>query len=113
MGESAIFHDQHFSDTRNVTGITWDWTEVIAISVVEAAIKCNADCIIVLTRSGRSAMRIAKYRPRCPILAVTRFEQASRQCYLHRGFIKNNRIAVVVSGWAQGRSNTTNTMRLV
>jgi len=144
--ESAIFHDQHFSDIRNVTGITKDWTEVIAISVVEAAIKCNADCIIVLTRSGRSAMRIAKYRPRCPILAVTRFEQASRQCYLHRGihpllftdavlpnweedmegrikfamkcgldrgFIKNNRIAVVVSGWAQGRSNTTNTMRLV
>jgi pyruvate kinase len=76
----------------------------------------------------------------------SRFEQAARQCYLHRGihpllftdavlpnweedmenrikfamkcgldrgFIKNNRIAVVVSGWAQGKSNTTNTMRLV
>ena len=76
--ESAIFHDQLFSDLRQNTGVSKDWTEIIAISVVEAAIKCNADCIIVLTRSGRAAMRIAKYRPRCPILAVTRYRIISK-----------------------------------
>lgn len=30
-------------------------------------------------RSGASAQLIAKYRPRCPIYAITRFEQAARQ----------------------------------
>ena len=48
---------------------------MIATAVVEASFKCNASCIIVLTRSGASAQLIAKYRPRCPIYAVTRFEQ--------------------------------------
>ena len=50
-------------------------TEITGISVVEASFKCNASCIIVLTRTGKSAQMIAKYRPRCPIFAVTRFEQ--------------------------------------
>ena len=64
---------------RSTTGITKDWSEVIGTAVVEAAFKCNASCIIVLTRSGASAQLIAKYRPRCPIYAITRFEQAARQ----------------------------------
>lgn len=144
--ESAVYSEQHFGDLRQTTGISKDWTEVIGISVVEAAFKCNAACIIVLTRTGNSAQMIAKYRPRCPIFAVTRFEQAARQCYLYRnihpllytetvaeqwdqdienrikfalksgldrGYIKPNTIAVVVTGWAQGKSSTTNTMRLM
>ena len=66
---------KYFNDLRSTTGITKDWSEVIADSVVEASFKCNASCIIVLTRSGSSAQLIAKYRPRCPIYAITRFEQ--------------------------------------
>jgi len=82
--EGAIYNQHYFNDLRATTGITKDWTEVIATAVVEAAFKCNASCIIVLTRSGASAQLIAKYRPRCPIYAVTRFEQAARQCMLYR-----------------------------
>ena len=59
------------------TGISKDMTEVTGVSVVEASFKCNASCIIVLTRTGKSAHMIAKYRPRCPIFAVTRFEQVN------------------------------------
>jgi len=144
--ECAVFNEQYFSDLRSTTGISKDMTEVTGVSVVEASFKCNASCIIVLTRTGKSAHMIAKYRPRCPIFAVTRFEQAARQCYLYRnihpllytddvaeqwdqdienrikfafksgldrGYIKSGSICVIVTGWAQGRSNTTNTMRLM
>jgi len=82
--ECAVFNEQYFSDLRLTTGISKDMTEVTGVSVVEASFKCNASCIIVLTRTGKSAHMIAKYRPRCPIFAVTRFEQAARQCYLYR-----------------------------
>lgn len=82
--EGATFNKQYFDDLRSTTGITKDWSEVIGTAVVEAAFKCNASCIIVLTRSGASAQLIAKYRPRCPIYAITRFEQAARQCMLYR-----------------------------
>merc|ERR1712130_1091077 len=82
--ECAVFNEQYFSDLRSTTGISKDMTEVTGVSVVEASFKCNASCIIVLTRTGKSAHMIAKYRPRCPIFAVTRFEQAARQCYLYR-----------------------------
>lgn len=82
--EAAVFNEQYFQDLRSSTGISKDWTEVIGVSVVEASFKCNASCIVVLTRTGKSAQTIARYRPRCPIFAVTRFEQAARQCYLYR-----------------------------
>lgn len=144
--EGAVYNYQHFCDLRKATGLSKDWTEVIGISVVEAAFTCNASCIVVLTRSGTSAQLIAKYRPQCPIFAVTRFEQAARQSYLYRnihpivykedvaekwdddienriqfalqsglarGYIKAGSIAVAVTGWAQGKSSTTNTMRLI
>lgn len=144
--ESAVYNEQYFADLRSSSGISKDMTEITGISVVEASFKCNASCIVVLTRTGKSAQVIAKYRPRCPIFAVTRFEQAARQCYLHRnihpllftgdvadqwdedienrikfafksgldrGFIKSGTICVIVTGWAQGRSSTTNTMRLM
>jgi len=144
--EGAIFNQQYFNDLRSTTGITKDWSEVIGDAVVEASFKCNASCIVVLTRSGASAQLIAKYRPRCPIYAITRFEQAARQCMLYRnihpilyeeevapqwdedmdnrinfvfksgiarGDIAPGTIAVVVTGWVQGASGSTNTMRLL
>lgn len=48
--EGATFNKQYFDDLRSTTGITKDWSEVIGTAVVEAAFKCNASCIIVLTR---------------------------------------------------------------
>ncbi|XP_062403909.1 pyruvate kinase PKM-like [Sardina pilchardus] len=83
--EAAMYHRQLFEELRRVTHLTRDPTETVAIGAVEASFKCCANAIIVLTKSGRSAHLLSRYRPRAPILAVTRNEQAARQSHLYRG----------------------------
>ena len=51
----------------------------------QAAYLCRAAAIIAITTTGKTANVCAKYRPLCPIIAVTRFPQAGRQMHLHRG----------------------------
>eukprot|EP00992_Anisonema_acinus_P011514 TRINITY_DN7471_c0_g1_i1.p1 TRINITY_DN7471_c0_g1~~TRINITY_DN7471_c0_g1_i1.p1 ORF type:complete len:529 (+),score=139.51 TRINITY_DN7471_c0_g1_i1:59-1645(+) len=59
--------------------------DVIAQSSVNTAFEVGAMGIIVLSNTGTSAALIAKYRPGCPIFAVTSNEQNARQLLLHRG----------------------------
>ncbi|XP_060937123.1 pyruvate kinase PKLR isoform X2 [Limanda limanda] len=83
--EGAIFHQQLFEDLRRLTPISSDPTEVTAIGAVESSFKSCAGAIIVLTISGRSSHLLSRYRPRCPIIAVTRNPQVARQSQLLRG----------------------------
>jgi len=85
--EPAIYHRLAFEDLRKTTGPTNSATETVAIAVVEAAIKCSAKAIICLTTSGKSAHLIAKYRPMCPIYAISRDEQTCRQAHIYRNII--------------------------
>lgn len=85
--EAAIWQTQLFKDLSAKALPPLDATHATAIAVVEASAKCLASAIIVITSSGRSAQLISKYRPRCPIIAVTRFPQVARQCHLHRGIL--------------------------
>jgi pyruvate kinase len=71
-----------------------DSTHTVAIAAVEAAFKSQAAAIITLTTSGTTAHLMAKYIPRCPIIAVTRNEQVARQCHLWRGILPLH-----FSGW--------------
>ena len=57
----------------------------IAIAAVEASFHSQASAIIVLTTSGYSAHLVSKYRPRCPIIGLTRSATAARQMHLWRG----------------------------
>jgi len=83
--EAAMFHRQMFEELRRTSHLTRDPTESVAIGAVEASFKCCASAIIVLTKSGRSAHMLSRYRPRAPIVAVTRCGQTARQCHLYRG----------------------------
>uniref|UniRef100_A0A672F3G2 Pyruvate kinase n=3 Tax=Salarias fasciatus TaxID=181472 RepID=A0A672F3G2_SALFA len=83
--EAAMFHRQMFEELRRTSHLTRDPTESVAIGAVEASFKCCASAIIVLTKTGRSAHMLSRYRPRAPILAVTRCPQTAHQAHLYRG----------------------------
>ncbi|KAK2084399.1 hypothetical protein P7K49_037432 [Saguinus oedipus] len=51
--EAAVYHRQLFEELRRAAPLSRDPTEVTAIGAVEAAFKCCAAAIIVLTTTGR------------------------------------------------------------
>jgi pyruvate kinase len=85
--EAALWHKHLFTELSGQVVTPADSTHTVAIAAVEAAFKCQAAAIITLTTSGHTAHLMAKYRPRCPIIAVTRQEQVARQCHLWRGIL--------------------------
>ena len=64
-----------------------DATEGTSMAAVQAAYNVAASAIVAITTTGRTAREASKYRPTCPIMAVTRFPQAARQMQLHRGIL--------------------------
>jgi len=86
--EACMWNERFFEDLLRAEGNHgYDSTVTTAISTVLASYKCRASAIVVLTTSGKTAHIISKYRPLCPILAVTRFDQVARQMQLYRGLI--------------------------
>ncbi|CAM2099390.1 unnamed protein product [Caretta caretta] len=76
---------QLFEELRRLAPLNRDPTEAAAVGAVEASFKCCSGAIIVLTKSGRSAHLVSRFRPRAPIIAVTRNGQTARQAHLYRG----------------------------
>jgi len=85
--ESAIWHKQLFTELSQAVHTSTDATHTTAIAAVEASFKAMACAIVVITTTGRSAYLVSKYRPRCPILAVSRDSQVMRQSHLFRGIL--------------------------
>merc|ERR1711990_1345514 len=85
--EACIWNERMFEDMmRTDTGACGN-TATTAISGVMASYKSKASAIIVLTTSGATSHLVSKYKPHCPILTVTRFDQVARQLQLYRGCI--------------------------
>lgn len=82
--ESVIYHKELFECLRatNPGGCN---VHSIAVAAVEASFHSEATAIVVLTTTGTTAHLVSKYRPSCPIIAVTRNECAARQLHLWRG----------------------------
>ncbi|XP_067617419.1 pyruvate kinase-like isoform X2 [Eurosta solidaginis] len=87
--EAALWHKNLFADLVHSAQISSsvNSAHAVAIAAVEAAHKSLAAAIVVITTSGKSAHFLSKYRPRCPIIMVTRFPQIARQAHLYRGII--------------------------
>lgn len=85
--EAAIWQKRLFVELVDKAPQPTDPAHTVAIASVEASLKCRANAIIVITTSGRSAHLVSKYRPRCPIIAVTRNSQTARQAHLYRGIL--------------------------
>uniref|UniRef100_A0A8C2MS43 Pyruvate kinase n=1 Tax=Cricetulus griseus TaxID=10029 RepID=A0A8C2MS43_CRIGR len=99
--EAAIYHLQLFEELRHLAPITNDPTEAATVGAVETSFKCCSGAIIVLTKSGRSAHQVARYRPCAPIIAVTRNPQTARQAHLYRGIFPVLCKDAVQDAWAE------------
>merc|ERR1712213_86881 len=88
--ESCLWNERFFEDllkSHQLDNAAMDTTQATAISAVQASYGVRASAIINLTTSGNTARMLAKYRPHCPIVSVTRCPQVARQLQLHRGVI--------------------------
>ncbi|KAI0982591.1 hypothetical protein GJ496_007576 [Pomphorhynchus laevis] len=59
-------------------------TNAIALSAVHCSFTCRAIAIVALTTNGNSVSLLSRYRPRCPIVCVTRNEITARYMALLR-----------------------------
>ncbi len=56
--------------------------DAISYAAVSIAEQAGANAIVAFTTSGSTAMRVAKYRPKCPILAITTSDRVLRRLAL-------------------------------
>ena len=57
----------------------------IAIAAVAGSRAMNATCILVKSKTGRTAKAIAKFRPSCPVIAFVSSPKHGRMLQMYRG----------------------------
>ncbi|WP_438311459.1 pyruvate kinase [Sporosarcina sp. FA9] len=114
-------------------------TEAIGQAAAYTAINLNVKAILAPTQSGHTAKMIAKYRPGCPIIALTSSEENSRKLSLFWGiypivgkkvtsidsileesieesikhqYISHGDIVIITAGVPVGEAGTTNLMKI-
>lgn len=85
LAEQSISYLTVFNDMRNLNRGPTETIETIALVAVSASLEQHAGAILLMSTSGNTARLVSKYRPRCPILMVTRNVQTSRDVHLYRG----------------------------
>ena len=116
-----------------------DVTDAISHATCMTAIDINASAIVTVTKSGRTARMISRYRPNSPIIGCTPSEHTYRQMSLSwgviplmikeetstdvlfanamkraekEGYLKEGELAVITAGVPLGMSGTTNLIRV-
>jgi len=114
-------------------------TNAISYATCSAALNLNAAAIITVTKSGRTAHMISKYRPYSPIIGCTYDPQVCRQLNLSwgvlplfvdeeqtaeelfehaiemaakAGYVRSGDVVVLTAGIPLGISGTTNLLRV-
>lgn len=75
--DSKLYHSRK-SHIPNVSN-------AISLATCTTAIELNAAAIITATQSGHTTKQVSKYRPQCPIIAVTPSEKVARSLALNWG----------------------------
>ena len=115
-------------------------TDAISHATVQIAQEIKADTILTITESGFTARMIAKYKPQCTVVAVSRLPQRVRamqlywgvqpllgpysvntdemielslQCALQHGAIKDGASVVITAGVPIGTPGSTNLIKVV
>lgn len=83
--EKEIDHDVMI--TRAIISSPHTIESAIGLSVTDSALDLNASIIVAATMSGYTARLISKYRPTCPIIALTPYEETARSLALNWGVI--------------------------
>lgn len=135
--EESLQYDDLFHD--RIRALEVSIPDSISQSVVHTAAVLNASAVITSTESGKTARMVSKYRPKAPILAVTRHDQVMRklalvwgvypvkgnrvdttdemlntaiQSALESGVVRHGDLVVITAGVPVGHSGTTNLMKV-
>lgn len=63
----------------------YDFAEAISYSTCRTSNVLNAKAIVAATNSGSTAKLVSKYKPKCPIVAITPHEEVLRGLSLNFG----------------------------
>ena len=136
--DSIDYHERLKQAGRSRSGITI--TNAVSRATCTSAADLNASAIVTVTNSGFTARMIAKYKPACPILAISLREIVWRQLNLVWGcrsimgevtndteqeifelaskkaveskLVQNGDLIVVVAGVPVGVAGSTNTIKV-
>lgn len=135
--EIDINYRRRFSEMGS--GAINDVTNAISHATCTTGMDLNAAAIITVSKSGRTARMISKFRPTCPIIACTISKAVYRQLNLswgvkpiiicergttddlfetaveaaqENGFVKQGDITVITAGVPLGVSGTTNMIKV-
>lgn len=135
--EMDVNYKQRFFNNHN--NHRSDITEAVCHATCMTAYDLDAKSILTVTKSGRSAKMISKYRPDCMIIAGSTEEKVVRQLNMswgvspvlikekkhvlelfdyavevakEKGLVKTDDIVVITSGVPLGKSGTTNMIKV-
>ncbi|GFR64762.1 pyruvate kinase [Elysia marginata] len=82
--ESAYQSLSFFKEIKSLVPTCSDFSRSIAVAAVSASYQSLASAIIVLASKPCTVQYLANFRPRCPIVFVTRVMSLARQALLYR-----------------------------
>ncbi|XP_026806465.1 pyruvate kinase-like [Rhopalosiphum maidis] len=106
QGEATIWEQQLFNELNKKSKPKIDPAHAVSIGCVEVSFKCHAAAIIVITTSGLSARLIARYRPRCPVLAIVKNGKSARKLSVWRNLIALQYIDPIENVWRDNENRT-------
>ncbi|NLW55743.1 MAG: pyruvate kinase [Firmicutes bacterium] len=135
--EKAMDYWTAFSQTKY--DLMGSVTNAISHATCTTAMNLKVAAIVAFTQSGYTAKMISRFRPACPIIAITPVEKVQRQLALswgvipflvdevltaddlfaigeqkalESGYVQNGDLIVITAGVPVGISGTTNTMKV-